>query len=220
MAQPKVAGQHGIQVAQWLQWADEDYLAARVLLLRGFVLQGAMVANTAIEKYLKTGLLARNRGFANSHDVECLYKELQSTGPVPSINLGFLSVLVKAYKLRYPDTLPVGFNIALTTIKFLTALDETVFALRRGFKFQRGDGRPVTTLLDMLLTKGDEAILDRNSSFGKCSRADLFAQTTSCYEMRVVSSDEIYVAKYDAGPITDDGIIDVEGLKPGMTTSP
>src|SRR5690348_1331567 len=103
MVQPSTnAHKRGIQVTQWLAWADEDYLAARALLLRSFVAQGTMLANTAVEKYLKTGLLARNVTFRNSHDISALYEQLKQSGTVPPVNASFFSVLNKAYKLRYP----------------------------------------------------------------------------------------------------------------------
>jgi HEPN domain-containing protein len=53
----------GIEVSQWLNWADQDYLASRSLLLRGYVLQGTIVANTAIEKYIKAVLMLRGIPF-------------------------------------------------------------------------------------------------------------------------------------------------------------
>jgi len=90
MVRPSGAPVHGAQVAQWLAWADEDYLAARALLLRGFVLQGTILANTAVEKYLKTALLAKNIQFRNSHDVSALHKRLQASAPgLPPINTTF-----------------------------------------------------------------------------------------------------------------------------------
>ena len=38
---------------RWIRWADADYLGARLLLLQGLLVQGAALANTALEKYLK-----------------------------------------------------------------------------------------------------------------------------------------------------------------------
>jgi HEPN domain-containing protein len=118
---------HGIQVAHWLAWADRDYLAARDLLLRRFVLQGATLANTAIEKYLKAALVVKNISFRNSHDVVALHQQLKSNAPkLPAVNTAFLGLLVKAYKLRYPDDLPVGFNIALASAKILRIDAKTI----------------------------------------------------------------------------------------------
>jgi HEPN domain-containing protein len=144
--------QHGARIAsarnpsfiQWLAWADEDYLAARALLLRAFVLQGTMLANTSIEKYIKAALVACGVPFRNTHDVTALCESLKSSGTVAAVNASFLKNLGKAYKLRYPDDLPVGFNIALAQVKVLAEMDATVHALRKGFTLQRTDGHTIT----------------------------------------------------------------------------
>jgi HEPN domain-containing protein len=205
---------HGIQVIQWLAWADEDYLAARSLLLRAFVLQGSMLANTSIEKYIKAALVARGVTFRNTHDVAALYESLKSSGTVTAVNASFLKTLGKVYKLRYPDDLPTGFNIALAQVKVLAEMDATVHALRKGFTFQRTDGHTVTTKLDALLADNSASLTERNAAFGSCTRADVFASPTHCYELRVLDDGNILEAKYEAGPIPDDGIFDAVGIKP------
>lgn len=211
---PLPSAPHGFQVIQWVGWADEDYLAARGLLLRGFLLQGTILANTAIEKYLKGALVARKVTFRTTHNVTDLYGALKSSGTVATVNLGFLKTLGKAYKLRYPDDLSAGFNIALAQAKILAELDSTVRALRERFVFQRTDNRAVTTKLDYLLANNDPVLLERNIAFGGYARAELFAHT-HCYEMRVCDDGSILEAKYEAGPISDDGVLDAEGLRPG-----
>lgn len=185
MASKNRSTDQGIKVIQWLGWANEDYLAARALLIRAFVLQGSMLANTAIEKYLKAALLARGVPFRNTHDVTALYQALKVSGRVADVDAGFLAALGKAYKLRYPDDLPAGFNIALVQVKMLAETDAAVHALRSGFGFQRPDGRPVTTKLDTLLANSDVALLEQNAAFGSASRAEMFAGQTHCYEIRV-----------------------------------
>jgi hypothetical protein len=139
---------HGIKVAQWLAWADEDYLAPRSLLLGAFVLQGTVLANTSIEKYLKAALVVRGVTFRNTHSVTTLYESLKSSGTVAAVNESFLRVLGKAYKLRYPDDLPAGFKIALAQAKVLVEMDATVHALRKGFTLRKTDGHAITTKLD------------------------------------------------------------------------
>ncbi|SRR6266851_2373144 len=83
-------------------------------------------------------------------------------------------MLGKAYKMRYPDDLPTGFNIALAAVKILTETDLTVHAIRGGFKFQKSGGGTVTTVLDDLLSSGDTSLLEQNVAFGVCSKADVF----------------------------------------------
>ena len=208
------ANPDGIQAVQWLAWADEDYLAARALLLRAFVLQGTMLANTSIEKYIKTALVARGVAFRNTHDVAALYESLKSSGTVAAVSASFLKILGKAYKMRYPDDLPAGFNIALAQVKVLAEMDATVHALRKGFAFQGTDGHTVTTKLDAWLADNNATLTERNAAFGSCTRADVFASPTHFYELRVLDNGNILEAKYEAGPIPDDGIFDTEGIKP------
>jgi hypothetical protein len=47
------SGEPIVRTFHWIKWADSDYLAARCLLLGRMVVQGCVLANTAIEKYLK-----------------------------------------------------------------------------------------------------------------------------------------------------------------------
>lgn len=39
---------------RWLEWAGNDYIAARLLFLNNLLVQGSGLSNTTIEKYLKT----------------------------------------------------------------------------------------------------------------------------------------------------------------------
>src|SRR5258708_7058205 len=114
MAVISQTGQTAQDAAQWLRWADQDYLAARNLLLHGLIVQGCGLATTAVEKYLKTVLLMKGIGFPRGnrgHNVVLLYEKLVSAGVGLGLNLEFLTLLVKAYGLRYADDLKTGFNI-------------------------------------------------------------------------------------------------------------
>jgi HEPN domain-containing protein len=208
------------QAAQWLGWADEDYLAARSLLLRGFVLQGTILANTALEKYLKTALIIHGVRFRNTHDVLALYDLLRTQVKLPPLLPSFLTLLGKAYKMRYPDDLPPGFNIALAGAKVLSEVDWSVYELRKGFGFARTSGDAAITKLDELIRTQGSALVERNVAFGKTSRAELFSTSTVCFDFRVLDNGDILEANYLAGPIQDDRDFTVEGLKPGSSGTP
>jgi hypothetical protein len=184
------------------------------MLLGGFVLQGTILASTAIEKYLKAALVARNITFRNTHDVRALYDSLKASGAVVSLNESFLKVLGKAYKLRYPDDLPISFNIALAQIKILVELDTSVHAIRTKFVLQKNDGSAVRMKLDVMLDNNDVGLLDRNIAFGTMSRTEILSFPSQCLELRVLDNATILEAKYQAASIPDDGIFDSEGLKP------
>ncbi|HUX65780.1 MAG TPA: hypothetical protein VMV42_01405 [archaeon] len=49
-------------VLEWLSWADNDYIAARLLLRRRLLSQGAALANTALEKYFKALVFPKRAG--------------------------------------------------------------------------------------------------------------------------------------------------------------
>jgi HEPN domain-containing protein len=211
-----VQGHSAVQVLQWLNWADQDYVAARLLLLRGYLLQGAILANTAIEKYLKAVLTHRSIPFPKGwkgHDVLSLYEAFKSGG-APNLNEDFLRDLGKAYKLRYPDDLAIGFNISLVTVKLLTEFDTTAHLVRRGFTFKKPSGEAVVTRFDELLAEKNSELVDQNVGFGNALKSELFSHATACFELRVMPDGNVMTAEYTAGPISDDHRFNLEGLVP------
>jgi HEPN domain-containing protein len=207
-----------ITVLQWVTWADQDYVAGRGLLLNGLLVQGCVFSNTTIEKYLKAILSARGSAFAKIHNAAKLYDECKKTGSVPPVNEGYLRTLFKAYTLRYPDDLAEGFNIALVQTKLLAELDATVFALRAPFKFKKPDGSVAPTRFEQLLGKDDARIKEKNAAFTSFARTGLFTGNSECLELRVLPGGAIIEATYSA-KVHDDGVFDVEALKPGASTT-
>lgn len=208
------ADRHAELILVWLGWADKDYVAARRLLLNAYLPQGAALANTALEKYLKTLLLLVGHKIPRSHDIVSLCEFLAS--PLPSLNTvdgNFLKLLSKAYRLRYPDNLEIGFSISLAQPKLLVELDKTVHHIRKGFKFERSSGRPIQTWIDRLIETSDLDLLDKNCYFSNAQRAAVFNQLPNFYEMRVVAEENILEAYYQAN-IPDDEDFPLDGLRP------
>jgi HEPN domain-containing protein len=212
-----IQGERAINVAQWVGWADDEYVAARHLLLADFLIQGSGLANTAIEKYLKA--LFPILGLKNpwGHEIDKLYAKVKQAGLTRQINEEYLSLLTKSYRLRYFDNLPVGFNIHLNRTKLLVELDHTVYEVRKGFTFKKADGNKVVLRLENYLEKKDPNLLSKNCYFGCYNRADLFKEESSCYELRVLEQ-RIFEAFYATKEIRDDGKFNEEGLKPGTTS--
>ena len=200
-------------VTNWLGWADNDYLAARSLLLDHFIVQGAILSNTAIEKYLKTVSLVEGEALPRKHDVPNLYEILTNGKKDLGINEAYLNLLFECYKMRYPDDLEIGFNIALSETRMLVELDCTVYKIRKGFGFQ-SDGKPVKTRIDSLLESKDDNLLRDNCYFGTTDRKELFGRDTHCYEMRVLGPSQILEATYQTTGVDDDGKFDSIGLRP------
>lgn len=205
---PQDSGEPIVRTFHWMKWADSDYLAARYLLLGSMVVEGCILANTAIEKYLKALYSHLELPIPRSHAVQALYCEVRASGKsTVALNDAFLNVLQKAYGLRYPDELPNDFNIALNQMKLLAELDRTVFAIANCFAFGEG-----TT--DFVLTRaakaGDQRYVARNVVLNPGQTSDFFASDSQSFEFRIHKPLIINVEYLSPG-VADDGLFDQEG---------
>jgi HEPN domain-containing protein len=217
MARRKSAQDFGepiVRTFHWMKWADSDYLAARHLLLGGMVVQGCILANTAIEKYLKALFAHLDLPIPHSHAVQALYCEVTASGKsTVALNDAFLNVLQKAYGLRYPDELPDDFNIALNQMKLLAELDRTVFAITNCFSFREGTTEFVLTRAAKV---GDHRYVARNVALNPEQTPEFFASDSQSFEFRIHKPLIINIEYLSPG-VTDDGLFDQQGavLIPG-----
>lgn len=210
----KSSGSQSIDAILWVGWADQDYLAARILLLSGLVVQGAALANTAIEKYLKSVCaLSGIPCDGIDHDVSRLNGLLYRQGIALELNAKFLRFLNKGYKLRYPDELGSGFNIALNSIATLVEMDLTVQGIRRRFKFQK-NGKPAGTKLEGMMEGQSAQLLTNNCAIGGADKSQLFAQPSWSYDLRVLENRVILEASYVVEQLLDDDNFERAGLVP------
>lgn len=216
MNQIQCHGEEAIKSAQWVRWADNDYVAARQLLLTDMLVQGCSLSNTCIEKYLKALFMISGLKVPRGHNIFKLNNAIKENGLKLDINEEYLALLFRSYRLRYPDDLPSGFNVALNRTKLLVELDHTVYEIRKGFNFEIGD-KKITIGLELLQEKKDPVLLNKNCYFGNYERAALFGEESSCYELRVLGGEGILEAHYRTAQVDDDGKFDVEGLKPGSS---
>jgi HEPN domain-containing protein len=208
------SGSQSIDAALWVGWADQDYIAARILLLRGLVVQGATMANTAIEKYLKAVCALSGIPYEGvGHDVSKLSGLLYRQDIKLELNAKFLRYLNKSYKLRYPDDLGPGFNIALNSTATLVEMDLTVQGIRRGFGFQK-DGKSVRTKLDGMKETHSADLLTNNCAIGGANKEQLFAQPSWAYDLRVLDNRVILEGSYGVEKLLDDDNFERAGLTP------
>src|SRR6267142_298370 len=212
MAQPRKnpqnSGEPIVRTFHWMKWADSDYLAARYLLLGSMVIQGCILANTAIEKYLKALYAHLELPIPRSHAVQALYCEVTaSRKSTVALNNAFLNVLQKAYGLRYPDELPDDFNIALNQMKLLAELDRTVFAITNCFAFGEGTTEFVLTRAAKVR---DQRYVARNVVLNPEETSDFFASDSQSFEFRIHKPLIINVEYLSPG-VADDGLFQEEG---------
>jgi HEPN domain-containing protein len=199
----------GLAVVNWLRWADDDYVAARRLLLDDLLVQGAALSNTAIEKYFKTILLIKELSLSKNHDVPKLFGMLKRQGVEIPLNENYLCLLYKAYKLRYPDELRPGFNIAIDRTRLLTELDFSVFTIRQRYKVS-GPFGAISSTVDQMQASEDSRLLEKNCYYGRQDRLAVFAENASRYCMRVLAPGFIVQATYKTKGVPDTHKFDIE----------
>jgi HEPN domain-containing protein len=121
-----------------------DYIAARVLLLRGLLKQAAVLSSTAIEKCAKAVLAMRGDTIRREHLKASHWNALeQEENFGAKLNREFVELNQSVYRLRYSDNLPVGFNVAIASREFLAELDHTVLTVHSCYNFAvAGSWRP------------------------------------------------------------------------------
>lgn len=115
-----------------IQLGFNDYIAARHLLNNKFILQGVILASTAIEKYLKASLASKGKvknemkGHLNNiKKIKNLLRECY-TDFTNRIDERFLEILGKAYRTRYYDDIKAPLTIGFFVNQFLCELDYSI----------------------------------------------------------------------------------------------
>jgi hypothetical protein len=110
--------------------AYNDYIAARVLLNNSLEIQGATMASTAIEKYIKV-ILAYHGKSKNVHldKMADLVKSLNDCyfDVTSLLDKAFLEIIEKVYKVRYIDKITDSITFGFFLNQFLGELDYTVY---------------------------------------------------------------------------------------------
>jgi len=118
----------------------KDYIAARVLMNNGLLIQGATLASTSIEKYFKAILTLNKIAYKKHLDSE-LCNKLKNFDPdmYDTFNESFLYMLIKCYKLRYIDNALNEFSIVIAQFPLLAELDFSISKIEQKLNiFQDG----------------------------------------------------------------------------------
>ena len=132
MAKPITWAERMLKGSTLVDLGYRDYIAARFLLNNRFIIQGLTLASTAVEKYLKSLLLynLNEKEWYNYHfdRIEKLQHLLDKHyfDVTEEFDPVFLTILEKAFKIRYYDALnqPMEFGFYLN--QFIGELDNTI----------------------------------------------------------------------------------------------
>lgn len=129
-----------------------DYVAARILLEHKMLLQGATLACTAVEKYLKYIYIFEGlklKGHLNNLS-QIKLKEISSKF---KINLDFLKLLQIIYQVRYIDNLKQEVSFSIERLKFLAELDSVIKNLSDVVKLYDNNGKLLSSYNSVVNSK-------------------------------------------------------------------
>jgi HEPN domain-containing protein len=170
-------------VLHWLTWADTDYLAARKLLMDGLLVQGASLANTAVEKYLKALITLHGKTVVRIHNPLAIYLKVKEQGSSLQLDESFLELLGKSYEMRYPDDIEDGYNLVLSQALVLDALDQTVKSIADRVTIKNVDGA-IKRKLDLLVEQRSPQLFSMNTALGSITKDALLSQPSLVFECR------------------------------------
>ena len=198
--------EYGPKTAEFLDLAYKDYLAARVLLNAHLVVQGAVLASTAIEKYFKA-ILAFRGNESHGHLKKAHFNAAKNFDMrlAAVLNDDFLLLLQKSYSLRYLDDLPNGFNLVIASREFLAELDQTAITMQESFRLSKGGKNIVLRYHTDKANRDPHLYHDNFLLNGLDKQSFISAEPQLVFEIRQVKSDDRFEVEYLARPTQSDG---------------
>ncbi|WIY36634.1 HEPN domain-containing protein [Paracidovorax citrulli] len=195
----------GTVVINYLVLAHSDYSAARFMLRNGFLEHGAMLAATAVEKYLKA-VIGVNSIKNKDHLSGSLYRMVKNVQPdlYAALDHDFLKFLEKAYRLRYASTNAPGLSIVINQHRTLMALDELVGRIDQGFAITTNEGR-VKTPYQNAVEAGDQRILEDNYFLNADVRRTFLYRHNLVMELKIEDDYQTVSALYKTTSVSIDG---------------
>jgi hypothetical protein len=208
----------GKTVISFLTLGYGDYLAARKLLNSDLILQGATLASTSVEKYLKAvmgadGILVKIH-LDNPKLLEMLKDGRLGSELYSKINHEFVALLGKVFRLRYLDEIDPGLTFVLQQTKLLAELDRTVRLIDSGI------GQAITHLGGHYVSSYGAAVreeepylFENNYILQGIERKEFIERYSDFYGIVVGEEMNIFMVAHDRIMPKDDGHFLKGGLK-------
>lgn len=193
-----------------------DYVAARVLLNAKLLVEGNILASTAIEKYIKAMAIFRGNE-CRGHLARKHISLLRNFDPDLSsrLNNSFLEFLAKIYTMRYLDDLTPGFNLCISQRQTLAELDYTVAEIQSRFRISTAIGR-VKLKYDHAVETMLPALVENNHLLQKITKKEFIEQIDLIKEIRLEPNMALVEVTYE----TDCGKNDGDFMREGLANKP
>lgn len=172
----------------FLNDAVNDYIAARTLFLSQLPSQASILSSTAIEKLFKA-LLAFNGNNCQGHLKKAHWNAIRNfdNKSYSLLNINFLKLNQKVYKMRYSEVLPVGFNVVIACREFLAELDYTFITLFKNISIgNHNTSFEGTSLYSMINSKDGRLLLDNHIFQGISKEHFIYSKCQFVYEVRIM----------------------------------
>jgi len=190
----------------WVNSAYMDYRAARILLNSGELLQGAVLANTAVEKYAKATVLVKGDK-VHGHLKRGMFRGIKNfcKEHFDSLNMEFMDLLQHSYQARYFVDLPKGFHIEIFQNKFLVELDNTAFQFNQRFNFKVEDKTLDTMYVEDFKTRNPALLYNNYALLHQDKRVEFIAKLQHYLDFKKLQDGSLVMFTAKAGGVQDDG---------------
>jgi HEPN domain len=205
------------KIAGLLKMSFSDYLAARILINRNKLLQGCILANTAIEKHFKALMEAQSTKSFGNHDLikQLPFVKNQYPEIYKKLNIEFLTQLSEIYKSRYIDSLPIGYNFAIIQRKYIAELDFTYSILEPTLKLQNSNNKnQLTSEYQTSLKNKDIDLWSYNYLLNKMDKTTFVEQPCFINEFRVLPNGVFLDISYSSNSVENDNKFNYNALTP------
>jgi len=158
--------------------AYRDYIAARILLNKGYALQGLTLASSAIEKYIKVSLIAKG---LTKKDINVHLDRFDKLKALlaqhyydftTKFDSRFLELLGKGYRARYYDNLTQPLMIGFFIGQFIGELDYAVNILDQIMTVSDENGNVITSPYRRAVNEKKPDLLENNYIFEGVSKKE------------------------------------------------
>lgn len=179
----KYSTKNGIDALNLNRLAYRDYLAARFLLLNDYLIQGATLSSSAIEKYLKIVLsIVGATEPVHLDRIKKLEKafEKHKITILGELDPLYLNHLGKAYSLRYYDRIQGKKILSVHKWQSLAELDASVHRIESSINISRKDGSKFPTEYDNDCKSKSNHLLEQNHVLLKISKKEFMEREGLC----------------------------------------
>ena len=178
--------------------AYEDYLASRTLLNHNLIVQGAILANTAIEKYFKAILTFKGDSVKHTHSINGMLPSIKNYDKplYDKLDIDFIDRIDKCYTLRYLDAIPANFNLALRRKQTLSELDYVMSLVHNKINVKRPDGADGKSLYQHDKESGREELCENNYVVLELKREDFLLGIDDVYQIQFDANKNFIEFKY------------------------